>query len=240
MPLPKACFPGHTGPIITLDLSYHTNQILKLMIVISIMVYGMPLVTQLLLKHLALIAAITEHGQISLAAHALAITQPAASRTLAEAEARIGAVLFVRHPKGMSPTAIGETLARRARNILDELADATDEVDRLREGRGGIVRIGAVTGAAVGYVAPAIRALRGSAASGRAACRCGNQRRTDGGACWRCAMTWCCAACHRACHLRHSACARRAAKMCASLPMPTTRRPGTTRWRWSISHRMNG
>ncbi|MDZ4095057.1 MAG: LysR family transcriptional regulator [Paracoccaceae bacterium] len=121
----------------------------------------MPLVTQLLLKHLALIAAITEHGQISLAAHALAITQPAASRTLAEAEARIGAVLFVRHPKGMSPTAIGETLARRARNILDELADATDELDRLREGRGGIVRIGAVTGAAVGYVAPAIRALRG-------------------------------------------------------------------------------
>jgi DNA-binding transcriptional LysR family regulator len=60
----------------------------------------------------------------------------------------------------MLPTNAGEGLARRARNILDELTDAADEVERLRLGRGGIVRIGTVTGAAVGYVVPAIRALK--------------------------------------------------------------------------------
>ncbi len=115
---------------------------------------------QLHLKHLALIAAIAEHGQLSVAAGALKISQPAASRTLAEAEARVGTALFLRQPKGMDPTPAGESLARRARNILIELADARDEVTRLRQGEGGIVRIGAVTGAAVGYVAPALRTLR--------------------------------------------------------------------------------
>jgi DNA-binding transcriptional LysR family regulator len=116
--------------------------------------------SQLHLKHLRLIAAIAEHRQVSLAADALGMTQPAASRTLAEAEARVGVPLFERHPKGMLPTNAGEGLARRARNILDELTDAADEVERLRLGRGGIVRIGTVTGAAVGYVVPAIRALK--------------------------------------------------------------------------------
>lgn len=118
------------------------------------------IVSQLHLKHLRLIAAIAEHRQVSLAADALGMTQPAASRTLAEAEARVGVPLFERHPKGMLPTNAGEGLARRARNILDELTDAADEVERLRLGRGGIVRIGTVTGAAVGYVVPAIRALK--------------------------------------------------------------------------------
>lgn len=118
------------------------------------------LASQLTLKHLRLIAAISEQGQLSVAAQALAMTQPAASRTLAEAEARIGATLFDRHPKGMILTDIGESLARRARNILDELNDAADEVEGLRLGRGGVVRIGAVSGAAVGYVVPAIRQLK--------------------------------------------------------------------------------
>jgi DNA-binding transcriptional LysR family regulator len=116
--------------------------------------------SQLHLKHLRLIAAIAQHRQVSLAADALGMTQPAASRTLAEAEARVGVPLFERHPRGMLLTDAGEGLARRARNILDELNDAADEVERLRLGRGGIVRIGAVTGAAVGYVVPAIRALK--------------------------------------------------------------------------------
>lgn len=120
----------------------------------------MSLATHLHLKHLRLIAAIARHGQLSLAAEALAITQPAASRTLAEAEARAGAALFARGPRGMIATDAGESLARRARNILDELDEAADEVERLRLGRGGVVRIGAVTGAAVAYVVPALARLR--------------------------------------------------------------------------------
>lgn len=121
------------------------------------------LATRLHLKHLRLIAAIAEQGQLSVAADLLGMTQPAASRMLGEAETRVGAALFERHPKGMMVTDIGESLARRARNIVDELNDASAEVDRLRSGLGGVVRIGAVTGAAVGYVAPAVRTLRRTA-----------------------------------------------------------------------------
>lgn len=118
------------------------------------------LADRLHLKHLRLIAAVARHGQLSLAAHALSLTQPAASRALAEVEALIGAPLFDRHPKGMTPTPLGAGLARRARTILDDLTDAAEEVEQLRHGRGGVVRIGAVTGAAVATVVPAIRALK--------------------------------------------------------------------------------
>lgn len=113
-----------------------------------------------MIKHLRLIVAVAEHAQITIAAQALGMTQPAASRMLAEAEAQVGAPLFERNARGMVLTAIGEAMARRARNVLREIADATEEVELLRSGRGGVVRIGAVTGAAVGYVVPAIRQLK--------------------------------------------------------------------------------
>lgn len=118
------------------------------------------LATRLTLKHLRLIAAVSEHRQLSLAAHALSLTQPAASRALAEIEALIGAPLFERHPRGMDPTPLGTGLALRARTIIEALADAAEEAEQLRFGRGGVVRIGAVTGAAVGIVVPVIRRLK--------------------------------------------------------------------------------
>ena len=118
------------------------------------------LATRLTLKHLRLIAAVAEHRQLSLAAHALSVTQPAASRTLAEIEQLIGAPLFDRHARGMDPTALGAGLALRARTIIEALADAAEEAEQLRFGRGGVVRIGAVTGATVGIVVPVIRRLK--------------------------------------------------------------------------------
>lgn len=122
-----------------------------------------PIATRLSLKHLRLIAAIAEHRQLSVAASVLSITQPAASRSLAEVEALVGAALFERHPRGMRATLLGDGLARRARLILDEVGRAAEEVSQLSHGRGGVVRIGAVTGAAVGYVVPAIRQLKAAA-----------------------------------------------------------------------------
>ena len=118
------------------------------------------LAARLQLRHLRLIDAVAAHRQLSLAAQALALTQPAASRTLAEVESLVGTALFDRHPRGMTLTPVGEGLARHARNILDELAHAAEAVEKLRQGTGGVVRIGAVTGAAVGYVVPAIRLLK--------------------------------------------------------------------------------
>lgn len=115
---------------------------------------------RLQLRHFRLIAALTELGQLSRAADHLAMTQPAASRMLAEIERLIDAPLFERHPKGMRPTAMGAALSRHAGVLLSRFDEAAKEVEALRSGRAGSVRVGAVTGAALGFVAPAIHALR--------------------------------------------------------------------------------
>ena len=117
---------------------------------------------QLSLKpaQLRLIVEIARFGQLQAAATAVALTQPAASRMLAEVERSAGAPLFLRQPKGMEPTEVGAIMVRRARAMLREMRSMAAEVQALREGHGGAVRVGAVTGPAVGYLVPAIRELK--------------------------------------------------------------------------------
>lgn len=107
-----------------------------------------------------LLTEIAEHGQLQLAAERLAMTQPAASRMLAETERQIGAPLFTRLPKGMELTEIGRAVQRRARVILREFGSIEEDVRALRSGDAGSVRIGAVTGPAVSYLVQAIRAVK--------------------------------------------------------------------------------
>ncbi|MGP3698513.1 LysR family transcriptional regulator [Rhodobacter sp. NSM] len=109
---------------------------------------------------LRLIAAIARHGQLQVAATETAMTQPAASRMLSEIERIVGAPLFLRRPRGMEPTETGLVVARRAASMLREMRIMAAEVRALREGLGGSVRIGAVTGPAVGYLVPAIREVK--------------------------------------------------------------------------------
>lgn len=109
---------------------------------------------------LRLILEIAETGQLQQAAAHCAMTQPAASRMLAEVERQCGAPLFIRQPKGMSPTEIGTTVLRRARVILREMQGMAEDVQALRGGQAGSVHVGAVTGPAVGYLTASIRAIK--------------------------------------------------------------------------------
>jgi len=118
---------------------------------------------RLQLRDFRLIHAIWETGQLSLAAELLSMTQSAASRMLAGIEQSIGTPVFLRHPKGMSPTPVGEILARNAGMLLNELDKIYHEVDAIGSGRAGTVRVGAVTGGAVAFVVPAIRQLKKTA-----------------------------------------------------------------------------
>ncbi|RID90070.1 LysR family transcriptional regulator [Gemmobacter lutimaris] len=121
--------------------------------------------SRLMLKpaQLRLVLAIADHGQLQLAAETCAMTQPAASRMLAEVERRIGAPLFTRTPKGMEPTEIGATMLRRAAIALRELESMGSDIEALRHGHAGRARVGAVTGPAVGYLVPAIREIKQTA-----------------------------------------------------------------------------
>lgn len=83
-------------------------------------------------------------GSVGRAANALAVSQPALSRTLHRLEARLGAQLFVRHSTGMELTAFGRALQPHAELIESETRRTREEIDALKGSSKGLVRIGAV------------------------------------------------------------------------------------------------
>lgn len=112
------------------------------------------------LPHLRLLVALESTGRMSGAASHLAITQPAASRLMAELERIAGAELYTRHARGVTLTPAGKVMADKAHAILRQLNDARAEIGEMVEGVRGQVRIGAVTGPALEIVLPALRELR--------------------------------------------------------------------------------
>lgn len=120
----------------------------------------LPLATRLKPVQLRLVRSIHDSGKLQLAAEAVNMTQPAASRLLADIEAEVGAPLFDRQPRGMTPTALGEAFVRHAQVILAELDSLAAEVDSLQSGKAGGVRVGSVTGPAVSALLPALMKVR--------------------------------------------------------------------------------
>jgi DNA-binding transcriptional LysR family regulator len=110
-------------------------------------------------KHLELIVEIAKTQQLQVAAKAVAMSQPAASRMLADLESQVGDALFIRHPTGMEPTAAGRAFARHGRVLLSQLETMVDELGHIQAGDAGHVHVGAVTGPAVGHLMPAIQAV---------------------------------------------------------------------------------
>jgi DNA-binding transcriptional LysR family regulator len=121
---------------------------------------GDPLVTRLKLRQLALVVALAERRSLRQAACAIAITQPAATKLLRDLETAIGLPLFTRHAWGMTPTAYGDAFVRHARSLITGVSEARDELAALAAGATGALRVGGVTGAVPGLLAPAIRRMR--------------------------------------------------------------------------------
>lgn len=112
------------------------------------------------LSHLRFLAELAESGRITLAAERVGISQPTASRLIGEIEEILRQPVHERQGRGVILTPAGEVLARRAKRILAELAEAGTEVAGLAAGEAGNLRVGAVTAPAVGMVLPALRTLR--------------------------------------------------------------------------------
>ncbi len=111
-------------------------------------------------KHLELVVKIAETDQLQRAAEAVGVSQSAASRILHDLERDFGTELFVRHPTGMDPTPAGEVFVQHARGALTELTTLSSELEHLKSGKIGTVRVGAVTGPAVGHLMPAVHAFQ--------------------------------------------------------------------------------
>jgi DNA-binding transcriptional LysR family regulator len=111
------------------------------------------------LKHLQFIVAISDQLHLGRGAERLHVSQPTASKTLAELESLVGARLFERTPAGLAPTAQGRVFVEFAREMLSRTTRLGEELAAAQLGFAGTVSIGAQIGAAM-LVPLAIKILK--------------------------------------------------------------------------------
>lgn len=119
-----------------------------------------PLAHRLKTRHLLLLVQLDERRSVLHAAEAAGMSQPAASKLLAEIEAMLGVPLFVRHARGVEPTPLGSSVILRARNALTELRQAEEELMEYRSGLAGHVALGTVITSATDLVPMAVAQLK--------------------------------------------------------------------------------
>ncbi len=98
--------------------------------------------SRLRIRHLELLLRLDQARSFHKAAASMGMTQPAASKLLQEIENMFGVPLFERSRRGISPTTFGVALLRKAELLLADLDSARDEIESLRHGATGRVRVG--------------------------------------------------------------------------------------------------
>jgi DNA-binding transcriptional LysR family regulator len=109
---------------------------------------------------LRLLVTIADTGKLSVAANLCNMTTPGASRILSELEKNLDIVLFDRSSLGMTPTKLGEGVIEDARLIIRDIDTFSKNVSDLKMGYTGKLKVGAVTGAALNFVLPAITQIK--------------------------------------------------------------------------------
>lgn len=112
------------------------------------------------LRHLRYFSAVAETRHFGRAADRLHIAQPALSQAVRQLEKELGTSLFTRTTRQVTLTPAGEFLKGEADRVLDAVDGSVRGVQRIAEGRLGLVRIG-FTGTAAFTMLPRVaRAIR--------------------------------------------------------------------------------
>ena len=111
-------------------------------------------------ERLRLLREVVLRGSIAAAARSVGVTASAVSQQLAQLERETGASLLDRSPRGVVLTGAGQLLADRAAQVLDVLATARADLDRVAGSVTGPVRVAAVASAAATVVSAAVAGLR--------------------------------------------------------------------------------
>lgn len=98
----------------------------------------------LTLKHLRYFDALDRHRHFGRAAEASSISQPALSQQIRDLEAVLGAPLVERGPRQIRLTPLGETFARRARDILHSVDELSALARRAAGPLTGPLRLGVI------------------------------------------------------------------------------------------------
>ena len=112
------------------------------------------------IRHLRLISELHATGSATRAAGRLGITQSAVSHQLRELETRLKTPVCIRTGKRLVLTPAGQRLLQAARAVLSELQVASQDIDRLHEGRAGILRLCAQCHTGYHWLPPLLRAFR--------------------------------------------------------------------------------
>lgn len=104
--------------------------------------------------------AVAERGSIRAAARQLGVTQPAVTRTVRELEADLGVPLVVRSTHGVELTDYGRAFRVRARLLVEESRRAREELQQIRGGMSGLVRVGISSLPAIAVLPAAFQAFR--------------------------------------------------------------------------------
>lgn len=111
------------------------------------------------LRHLEVLLSIARHGSLTAAGAALEITQPAVSQWLADIEAAAGVRLFERGQR-LRPTPYAAPILAHAERVLQDARRTLAEVETIRAGGGGRVRVGTMLVAAASLVPAVVLGLR--------------------------------------------------------------------------------
>ncbi|MGW8501550.1 LysR family transcriptional regulator [Streptomyces sp. CLCI03] len=109
---------------------------------------------------LATLESVVRHGSFAAAAGELGYSAPAVSQQIAELERRAGLRVLERRP--VRPTPAGQVLLDAEQGVRSALAAAALELDALRAGTSGRIRLGAFASAATSIVPKALAQLQTS------------------------------------------------------------------------------
>jgi DNA-binding transcriptional LysR family regulator len=102
---------------------------------------------------------VARHGSLAAAARALDLTPPAATKRLAQMEARLGVRLVNRTTRRLSLTSEGETYLAHATRILAAIREMEDAVASNRAAPRGLLRVNASLGFGRTTIAPVVSAF---------------------------------------------------------------------------------
>lgn len=114
------------------------------------------------LRHLRYFVVVAEEMNMHRAAARLHISQPPLSLAVRQLEEDIGAALFTREGRGIQITRAGEAFLKKARKILEESHQATEEARQIDSGKTGTLKIGFISSAVTGILQQSVAAFRQS------------------------------------------------------------------------------
>ncbi|WP_422420599.1 LysR family transcriptional regulator [Pseudomonas sp. GZD-222] len=113
-------------------------------------------------RHFRLAIALVEYGSILHAARSMHLSQPTASKLLQDLEEAVGARLFMRSRRGVTPTELGRAFVERSHGVLAQIDHVSHAIDALGRGYSGRVTVGCVLTGSSYLVPAAIARLRSS------------------------------------------------------------------------------